>query len=138
MVTLTGVGGVGKTRLALEVAARLSPRQREAYDWFKVELANLRTAFRWAADQGDLDAGAAIASYAALLGPSIENSEPIAWAEELVEAARAVDHPRLAALCVGASLCVVVGRSEEAARYSEIGQTVIAAGDTTDVVALRA
>ena len=27
-----------------------SPRQREAYDWFTVELANLRTAFRWAAD----------------------------------------------------------------------------------------
>ena len=24
-----------------------SPRQRQAYDWFTVELANLRTAFRW-------------------------------------------------------------------------------------------
>ena len=31
-----------------------SPRQREAYDWFTVELANLRTAFRWAADQAIL------------------------------------------------------------------------------------
>jgi predicted ATPase/class 3 adenylate cyclase len=30
-----------------------SPRQREAYDWFTAELANLRTAFRWAADHGD-------------------------------------------------------------------------------------
>ena len=28
-----------------------SPRQREAYDWFTVELANLRAAFRWAADE---------------------------------------------------------------------------------------
>ena len=28
-----------------------SPRQRGAYDWFTAELANLRTAFRWAADQ---------------------------------------------------------------------------------------
>ena len=28
-----------------------SPRQREAYDWFGAELANLRTAFRWAARQ---------------------------------------------------------------------------------------
>ena len=45
-----------------------SPRQREAYDWFTVELANLRTAFRWAADQGDLDVAATIASYAGLLG----------------------------------------------------------------------
>src|ERR1700758_355167 len=42
-----------------------SPRQREAYDWLTVELANLRTAFRWAADHGDLDSGAAIAASAA-------------------------------------------------------------------------
>ena len=45
-----------------------SPRQREAYDWFTVELANLRTAFRWAADHGDLDVAATIATYAAFLG----------------------------------------------------------------------
>ena len=32
-----------------------SPRQREAYTWFTTELANLRTAFRWAADHADLD-----------------------------------------------------------------------------------
>ena len=31
--------------------------------------------------------------------------EPIAWAEELIEPARAVDHPRLAFLYVMASLC---------------------------------
>ena len=45
-----------------------SPRQREAYDWFAIELANLRTAFRWAADQGDLDVAATIASYVGWLG----------------------------------------------------------------------
>ncbi len=104
-----------------------SPRQREAYDWLTVELANLRTAFRWATEHGDLDAGAAIAAYSALLGPFLENYEPIGWAEELIEPARAVDHPRLAALCVGASLCVLVERSAEAVHYSEVGQTVIAA-----------
>ena len=43
-----------------------SPRQREAYDWFTTELANLRTAFRWAADQGDLDVAATIATYVGL------------------------------------------------------------------------
>jgi predicted ATPase/class 3 adenylate cyclase len=104
-----------------------SPRQREAYDWFGVELPNLRTAFRWAADHGDLDVAAAIAAYAGLLGPHLENCEPIAWAEELIEPLRGVDHPRLAAICVVASLCVLVGRFEEAVRYSEVGQTVIAA-----------
>ena len=41
-----------------------SPRQREAYDWFSAELTNLRIAFRWAADQGDLDVAATIATYA--------------------------------------------------------------------------
>ncbi|MGH3561618.1 MAG: ATP-binding protein, partial [Mycobacterium sp.] len=64
-----------------------SPRQREAYAWFSVELANLRTAFRWAADQGDLDDAAAIATYAAFLGALVDNYEPIAWAEELIEPA---------------------------------------------------
>jgi predicted ATPase len=104
-----------------------SPRQREAYDWFKVELANLRTAFRWAADQGDLDVAASIATYAAFLGPFLENYEPITWAEELIEPIRGIAHPRLAAVCVVASLCVLVGRFEEAVHYSEVGQTVIAA-----------
>jgi predicted ATPase/class 3 adenylate cyclase len=105
-----------------------SPRQREAYDWVNVELANLRTAFRWAADHADLDAAAAIATYAGLLGYLVENFEPIAWVEELIEAARAVDHPRLATLYVTASLCWVVGRIEEAVGYTDAGQTVIGSG----------
>ena len=49
-----------------------SPRQREAYDWFTLELANLRTAFRWAADHSDLDVAVTIASYAAFLGAFLE------------------------------------------------------------------
>ena len=102
-----------------------SPRQREAYDWFTIELANLRTAFRWAADQGDLDTAATIASYAGLLGAAVQTFEPIAWAEELIEPARAVDHPRLAFLYVIASLCYTTGRIEAAVRYSEAGQIVL-------------
>ena len=105
-----------------------SPRQREAYDWFTVELANLRTAFRWAADHGDLDVAAPIATYAAFLGLWIENYEPIAWAEELIEPARAVDHPRLAALYMMASQCYMAGRLEAAVRYSDAGQTVLGNG----------
>jgi predicted ATPase len=105
-----------------------SPRQREAYDWFTVELANLRTAYRWAADRGDLDAAASIAIYAMFLGSAVESYEPIAWAEELIEPARAVDHPQLAALYVMASQCWMPGRIEQAVRYSDAGQTVIANG----------
>jgi hypothetical protein len=105
-----------------------SPRQREAYDWFTVELANLRTAFRWAADHGDLDDAATIATYAGFLGVTVENYEPIAWAEELIEPARAVDHPRLASLYVVASQCWMVGRVEAAVGYSDAGQMVLGSG----------
>ena len=99
-----------------------SPRQKEAYDWLAAELANVRTAFRWAADQGDLDGAAAIATQAGLLGSLVENFEPVAWAEELVEPARAVDHPRFVSLCGIASLCYMFGRVDEALRYSDTGQ----------------
>jgi predicted ATPase len=102
-----------------------SPRQREAYDWFGVELANLRTAFRWAADQGDLDVAATIATYVGFLGLWVQTLEPIAWAEELIEPARVADHPRLAFLYVIASQCYTTGRIEAAVRYCDAGQSVL-------------
>ena len=102
-----------------------SPRQREAYDWFTAELANLRTAFRWAADRGDLDIAATIATSGAFLGMCIANHEPIAWAEELIEPARSVHHPQLPFLYVMASQCYLAGRIEASVRYTDDGQTVI-------------
>ncbi len=44
-----------------------SPQQREAYTWFTTELANLRNAFRWAADHDDLDTAATIATFVGLI-----------------------------------------------------------------------
>jgi predicted ATPase len=102
-----------------------SPRQREAYDWFAIELANLRAAFRWAADHGDLDVATTLATYAGFLGAAVQTLEPIAWAEELIEPARAVDHPRLAFLYVMASLCYATGRIEAAVRYADAAQIVL-------------
>jgi predicted ATPase len=102
-----------------------SPRQREAFDWFTIELANLRTAFRWAADQGDLDVAATIATYVGFLGTRVQTYEPFGWAEELIEPARAVDHPRLAFLYVIASQCFATGRIEAAVRYCDAGQIVL-------------
>jgi predicted ATPase/class 3 adenylate cyclase len=104
-----------------------SPRQREAYDWFTAELANLRTAFRWAAEHGDLDAAAPIATLAALLGVMVETYEPVAWAEELIEAARAVDHPRLTSLYVMAAHCFYAGRAG-VRRYGEEGLILVDGG----------
>ncbi len=102
-----------------------SPSQREAYDWFTVELANLRTAFRWAADHGDLDVAATLATYVGWLGICAQNYEPISWAEELIEPARVADHPRLATLYVIASRCFTTGRIEAAVGYSDAGQIVL-------------
>jgi hypothetical protein len=87
--------------------------------WFTTEMANLRTAFRWAADQGDLDMAATIATFVGLVGFLAENYEPIAWAEELVEPARADNHPRLLFLYQIASVCYMTGRIEAAVSYVE-------------------
>jgi predicted ATPase/class 3 adenylate cyclase len=105
-----------------------SPRQREAYEWLTVELANLRTAFRWSADHGDLDVAATIATYVGSLAYMVENYESIAWAEELIEAACAVDHPRLAFLYVVAAQCYTSGRVDDAVRYGEAGASIVSRG----------
>ena len=57
-----------------------------------------------------------------------ENYEPIAWAEELIEPARAVAHPRLAFLYVTASQCVLPGRIEAAVHYADAGQMAMRSG----------
>jgi hypothetical protein len=105
-----------------------SPRQHEAYAWFAVELANLRSAFRWAADHHDIDVAAPIATYAALLGIAIENYEPTTWAEELIEPARTVDHPRLISLYAMAVMCYTAGRIDDAIRYTDACQVILARG----------
>jgi hypothetical protein len=103
-----------------------SPRQREAYDWFATELANQRSAFRWAADHNDLDVAATIAAHAGLIGALIEKIEPVAWAEEIIEPARAADHPLLPALYAIASQCWMAGRIDEGVRYTDAAQIVLA------------
>ena len=76
-------GGRGDPRRACPLLRRAgtdilalwdSPRQREAYTWFTTELANLRTAFRWAADHGDLDVPPPSPTYAGFLGGWSKNT----------------------------------------------------------------
>ena len=109
-----------------------SPRQREAYAWVTAELANLRAAFRWAADCSDLDVAAPIAICAAFLCGWLENFEPLSWVEELIEPARAINHPRLAGgLYAMASACYMTGRIDPIIRYTEAAQTAISNGGQT-------
>ncbi|MBE1546255.1 putative ATPase [Mycobacterium sp. OAS707] len=105
-----------------------SPRQRDAYAWFNTELANLRTAFRWAAEHDDLDTAAPVATYAALFGVLTENFEPVTWVEELIPAARAADHPRLTSLYLLATHCWMVGRIDQAVQYGDEGQALVDSG----------
>ena len=110
-----------------------SPRQREAYMWFTAELSNLRTAFRWAADQGDIDTAAALAIYATLLGIMVEQYEPVGWAEELIEPARSVNHWRLAHLYVLAAQCYAAGRLDDAVGYLDASRRLTESGGFDEI-----
>ena len=103
-----------------------SPRQREAYDWFTAELANLRTAFRWAADHGDLDVAATIATYVAFLGFLVENYEPIALGRR-ADRARPRRRPPPARVPVrdGVAVLLAPDGSRRLSGYSDAGQTAM-------------
>ena len=109
------------------------PRQREAYEWLTVELANLRSAFRWAADHDDLDTAVAVANYAGFLGIWNEQYEPMGWAEELISSARVVDHRRLPQLYVTAAMCYAIGRVDDSVGYAEAARMAIESGRFDDV-----
>jgi len=71
------------------------PGWRDAVDWVEVELDNLRTAFRWSTQQGDLNVATDVAAHAALMGFSVQLFETVGWAEELLPAATHADVRRL-------------------------------------------
>jgi predicted ATPase len=104
------------------------PRQRESYGWLTTEIANLRTAFRWAADHDDLDIAIAIVFPAALVGFWCLQHEPLRWSEEIIAPARAVQHRRLAQLYSMAVLIFITGRIEESVPYAAAGQEAVMSG----------
>jgi predicted ATPase len=71
------------------------PAQLTAYERFHADFANLRAAFGWAADTGDLDVAATIVTRCSFLGMIQLTYEPSNWAERIVGAARAADHRAL-------------------------------------------
>jgi predicted ATPase len=102
------------------------PLQREAYDWLGAELANLRAAFRWSADSGDLDTAATVAVFASFLGYLSERHEPFTWSEELISAAQGAEHPLLVALFAMAAQCVMSGRRDDGRRFCEAAEALFA------------
>jgi predicted ATPase len=105
-----------------------SARQREAYNWFTLELANLRAAFRWAADQDDLDSAAAIAVCATILGTWVEQFEPVSWAVEIIKPAQRAEHRRLAQLYAMAARGDASDPNDVSFRYAEAGLQAVDSG----------
>jgi predicted ATPase len=96
----------------------LSPQQGAAYRWLDREIDNLRTAFRWANDSGHVDLACTIASNIGDMGRFVVRDEAALWAEEIVDAARAIGHPRLIVLLTwAASTAWSQARTKDAKRY---------------------
>jgi hypothetical protein len=95
-----------------------SPQQRTATDWVDVEFANLRAAFRFAVDHGDVATAATIAAHTTRLSFPLLWLEPIGWALEILDAAVVADVPHLARLYSAASLCCYIGRIDDAVDYA--------------------
>ena len=99
-------------------ASHNGPCWDAAVEWLRTELADLRAAFRWAADC-DLATAVDIAAHAGLIGTSANLFEPISWAESVVDAAAAADLPRLPRLLCACGYACFVGRPVAAAAYAE-------------------
>jgi hypothetical protein len=91
-----------------------------AYLWFDQELDNLRSAFRWASDQDDVDIAARIASRVSSMAVLRVRNEALNWPSEIVDAARRVGHRRLGALLTCAAIRAWnLGSVQEATLYAE-------------------
>jgi DNA-binding CsgD family transcriptional regulator len=90
------------------------PSWRDSVDWLRVELANLRAAFRWSWSRDDLEAAADIAAHAALMGASVQVFETVGWAQELLDDATRADVRHLPRLYTGAAWGCFTGRPEDA------------------------
>src|SRR5262249_13940849 len=95
------------------------PRQRETLDWIEVEFANLRSGFRWAADQSEVSTAATIAAHTAMLAWFLQRYEPIGWVEELLAAATEANIRQLPRLYTAASVCAFIGRPADALGYAQ-------------------
>jgi predicted ATPase len=94
------------------------PRQSVALDWVEAEYSNLRTAFRWAADHGDLDTAVAVAAHTTPLGASQLRYEAVGWAVEILDAATAAQVRQLPRLYSAACYCSLIGRTEAAVDHA--------------------
>jgi predicted ATPase len=95
-----------------------SPDQRLALDWVAAEFANLRGAFYWTADGGDLVTATRIAAHTVMFCQSLQLYEPVGWAEGLLAAATTADVAQLPRLYTAAAFCAHIGRPDTGVEYA--------------------
>lgn len=95
------------------------PNQRAELDWVETEFSNLRTAFRWDLEEGDLASATTIAAHTAIMIWPLQRFEPVSWAIEIVDRVAEDDLPQLPRLYVAASLCLYLGKPDLAVRYAQ-------------------
>jgi predicted ATPase len=97
-----------------------SSRQAEAHDWLDREMDNLRFAFAWAKGSGEIDIAVRIASNVGDMARFRLRDEAAAWPEQILEAARAARHRRLAILLTwAASAAWSFGELDKGRRFGE-------------------
>jgi tetratricopeptide (TPR) repeat protein len=98
-----------------------SPRQIEAYRWLDREMGNLRAAFRWSVDRGDIETAGNLASNLGDIGLFQLRDEVKLWAAEIVDAARSIRHRRLPIILtwVASAEWTTERRLDTAMRYAE-------------------
>ena len=111
--------GYFATRVIREWERWEGPEFRDAVDWLDAEMANLRSAFRWAVDRSDLDAATAISAHAVVLGFARSRLEPVSWVEEILESATAADVRQLPRLYTSAAQAMYTGRPDAAVAHAE-------------------
>jgi predicted ATPase len=96
-----------------------SPQEALAYRFIDDEIANLRAAFRWAADNGRADPAIVIAACGHEIARMRLRTETFGWAAEVVDLARQVAHRKLPQLLSMASDSAWgLGLLDEAKRYA--------------------
>ncbi|MGE0728506.1 MAG: LuxR C-terminal-related transcriptional regulator [Acidimicrobiia bacterium] len=98
------------------------PAWRDCADWVDTELANLRSAFRWARSHDRLELAVDIAAHAAYMGGSIQLFECVAWAEELLEVAVDAEPIHLPRLYTAAAWGCFTGRPADAVDAARAAQ----------------
>jgi predicted ATPase/DNA-binding SARP family transcriptional activator len=100
------------------------PEQRAEMDWVDREFANLRAAFRWAAECNELDYAVAIAAHTTMLTMGMQRFESVAWVEEILSAATAAEASQLPRLYIAACVCALTGRPAEAVTLAKHAQAL--------------